>query len=114
MHAAAAGPWFMLTFLGAPLLAGLSMVLSFGRGGAALAWTIAGFGGALVTFVVTAALNVPLNDALAAAGDPDRIVGPGRRARAVRAELDRVEHGPRAGFHRRPGLSDMGASAVQS
>ncbi|MBV9312640.1 MAG: DUF1772 domain-containing protein [Pseudonocardia sp.] len=50
------------------------IVSHFGRGGAALAWTIAGFGGALVTFVVTAALNVPLNDALAAAGDPDRIV----------------------------------------
>lgn len=73
INVAIVNPWFMLTFLGAPVLAGLAAALHLGRGGTAAALTLAAFALALATFVITAALNVPLNDALAAAGDPARI-----------------------------------------
>ncbi|MEV4818373.1 DUF1772 domain-containing protein [Micromonospora tulbaghiae] len=66
--------WFLLAFLGTPVLAALSAVLAW-RGAArpALPWIAAGLALYLVMFVVTVAVNVPLNDALAAAGAPDRI-----------------------------------------
>jgi uncharacterized membrane protein len=69
-------PWFMVTFLGAPLLAAIAGALQVSRGGTALALTAAGFVFTLATFVITVAINVPLNDALAAAGDPTQIVDP--------------------------------------
>jgi uncharacterized membrane protein len=69
-------PWFMVTFLGAPLLAAIAGALHVSRGGTALALTAAGFVFTLATFVITVAINVPLNDALAAAGDPTQIVDP--------------------------------------
>jgi uncharacterized membrane protein len=56
------------------VLAALAVAVHVGRGGTAMMCTVAGFFLALATVVITAALNVPLNDALAAAGDPDGIV----------------------------------------
>jgi uncharacterized membrane protein len=67
-------PWFMLTFLGAPLVAALAAVLSYGRPG--FAWALAGFVLAAATFLITIALNVPLNNALGAAGDASTLADP--------------------------------------
>ena len=65
-------PWFMATaFVGAlvfTLVAGIA-----NRGTPALPWIAAAFGLYLVAVVVTAAVNVPLNDAINAAGDPNHI-----------------------------------------
>ncbi|MFJ1539101.1 DUF1772 domain-containing protein [Micromonospora chalcea] len=64
--------WFLLAFLGTPLLATLAAVLAWrGEARPALAWIVAGLALYLVMFVVTVAVNVPLNDALAAAGSAD-------------------------------------------
>ncbi len=59
--------WFMLSFLGAPLLAVAAVVLHFtsgARGG--LPWLIAGAALLVAMVVVTGAINVPMNNALAA------------------------------------------------
>lgn len=60
-------PLFLLTFVGSPLLAVLAVIASPAP---ARPWVVAGAVLAVATAVVTAAGNVPLNDALAAAG-PD-------------------------------------------
>ena len=68
-------PWFFLSFFGTPLLIALAWVLHLGRGrSSALIFISLAFLAALATLVITMALNVPLNNALDAAGrDPDRI-----------------------------------------
>lgn len=73
INAAILNPWFMITFLGAPLLSAVAMVLHLGGGRAALTWVIIGFVLAAATVVITAVVNVPLNNALDAAGAPDRV-----------------------------------------
>jgi uncharacterized membrane protein len=69
--------WFALGFVGAPLFTALAAALSLGAGGRrALPWIAAAlvlYGAALV---ITFRVNVPLNDALVAAGEPDRIADP--------------------------------------
>ena len=65
-------PWFMLTaFLGALVFTAAAAVSN--RGSAALPWIAVALGLYAIAFVVTMAVNLPLNDALKAAGDPDRI-----------------------------------------
>ena len=65
-------PWFMTTaFLGALLFTVAAVVLNLGRAG--LPWIAVAFALYLVAFVVTVAVNVPLNDAIKAAGNPDHI-----------------------------------------
>ncbi len=66
--------WFMVVFLGAIVLTLLAVVLQF-RGGdrGLLPWLIAAAVLYLVVLVVTGAVNVPLNDQLAAAGSLDGI-----------------------------------------
>jgi uncharacterized membrane protein len=67
-------PLFMLTFVGALVFTGVAAVLYLrGEDHAPLPWVAVGFGLYLATFVITMAVNVPLNDGLKAAGDPDRI-----------------------------------------
>jgi uncharacterized membrane protein len=67
-------PWFMATFFGPLLLLGVAVVQHLGVGHrAALPWTSAAFVLYLVGVIVTMAVNVPLNDALKAAGDPNQI-----------------------------------------
>lgn len=65
-------PWFMATaFVGAlifTLAAGIA-----NRGTPALPWIAAAFCLYLIAVVVTTAINVPLNDAIKAAGDPNHI-----------------------------------------
>jgi uncharacterized membrane protein len=65
--------WFLPAFLGALVLTGVAGLLLLGDGGAPLTWTVAAFALYLPVVVATMAVNVPLNDALKAAGDPDDI-----------------------------------------
>jgi uncharacterized membrane protein len=76
-------PWFMAGgFLGALLLTFLAALASIGTD--SLPWIVAALVLYLIAFVITIAVNVPLNDALKAAGDPDRI----RDLAAVRERFD--------------------------
>ncbi|MFI6090810.1 DUF1772 domain-containing protein [Streptomyces sp. NPDC051218] len=78
-------PVFMLLFMGAIPLIGLTVFLAWrGHGRPALPWLIAALVLYLVAFMVTSGVNVPLNDQLAGAGDPARI---GHLA-AVRADFE--------------------------
>ncbi len=65
INVAIVNPVFMLTFLGAPALAAAAVVTT---SSGARGWAIAGLALALGTVAITGALNVPLNDALAAGG----------------------------------------------
>jgi uncharacterized membrane protein len=65
-------PWFMITAFGGALV--LTLVAGIAnRGTPALPWIAAAFGLYLVAVIITVAVNVPLNDAIKAAGDPARI-----------------------------------------
>lgn len=67
-------PWFMACFFGALLLTGLAGALRLRLGGhPALPWIAVAFVLYLFTVVITVLVNVPRNDAIKAAGDPDRI-----------------------------------------
>jgi uncharacterized membrane protein len=67
-------PLFMLTFMGALGLTGVATLLYLrGDDREPLLWVAAAFVLYLVAFVITIAVNVPLNNGLSAAGDPDRI-----------------------------------------
>jgi uncharacterized membrane protein len=67
-------PLFLATFLGALVLSGLAAALHLGADGRpVLPWVVAALVLYLATVVVTMGINVPLYDALKAAGDPDRI-----------------------------------------
>ncbi|MFJ1758094.1 DUF1772 domain-containing protein [Kitasatospora sp. NPDC088134] len=77
--------WFLLSFLGALVLIAAAGLLQW-RGGdrTALLWIGAAAVLYTVVLVVTAAVNVPLNDRLAAAGDPADLTDPA----AVRAAFE--------------------------
>ena len=65
-------PWFMLSaFAGPGLLVVAATIATLGD--PPLPWTAAALGLYAITVVITIAVNVPLNDAIKAAGDPDRI-----------------------------------------
>ena len=65
-------PWFMAGgFVGALLFTIAAALTNLGRD--ALPWIVAALVLYLAAFVITVAVNVPLNDAIKAAGDPDRI-----------------------------------------
>ncbi|MDO3702981.1 DUF1772 domain-containing protein [Micromonospora sp. C28SCA-DRY-2] len=66
--------WFLLCFLGALVCAGLAAALHLGAAHrSVLPWILAALLLYLVVLVVTGTVNVPLNNQLAAAGDPDRV-----------------------------------------
>jgi uncharacterized membrane protein len=71
MDRAIINPWFMASFLGALLLTIAAAVLNPGRG--ILPWVLAALVLYALTVAVTMVVNVPLNDALKAAGDPGTI-----------------------------------------
>ena len=72
MDRAIINPWFMSTaFVGALLFTAAAVATNLGR--AALPWAAVALVLYLIAFVITVAVNVPLNDALKAAGNPDRI-----------------------------------------
>jgi uncharacterized membrane protein len=65
-------PWFMGGgFLGALVFTAAAGILNIGED--VLPWIVAAFVLYAVTFVITVAINVPLNDEIKTAGDPDRI-----------------------------------------
>jgi uncharacterized membrane protein len=64
-------PWFMASFLGAVLLPIAAAALNPGR--AVLPWVLVALALSIAVFAITVVVNVPLNDALKAAGDPARI-----------------------------------------
>jgi len=81
MNIAIVNPIFIATFLGAPLLAGAAIAVS---GPAARPWAIAATALAVGTLVISFAGNIPLNDALEAAGPVDKI----KDLAAVRADFE--------------------------
>jgi len=81
MNLAIVNPVFIASFLGAPALAAVAVAAT---GGSARTWVIVGAGLAVATVVITGALNVPLNNALDAAGPVDSI----RDLAAVRADFE--------------------------
>lgn len=77
--------WFSLAFGGALVLGGIAAALHWrGEARAALPWIIAGVVLYAASLVITMGFSVPLNDKLAAAGDPGRI----RDLAAVRADFE--------------------------
>jgi uncharacterized membrane protein len=67
-------PLFMATFFGAFLVTAAAALLHLGAGGgSALPWILVALAAYLVVLVITIRINVPLNDGIKAAGDPDRI-----------------------------------------
>ena len=65
-------PWFMGGgFLGALVFTAAAGIFNIGED--VLPWIVAAFVLYAVTFVITVAINVPLNDEIKMAGDPDRI-----------------------------------------
>lgn len=77
--------WFFVCFLGALVFTAVAAALHVPPSGrAALPWILAALVLYVAVLVVTGAVNVPLNNALNAAGDPDRITDPA----AVRAAFE--------------------------
>ncbi len=78
-------PWFMISFVGALLCTGAAVLLHLPRDARGpLPWLVVALVLYLVAFGITIAVNVPLNDALKAAGDPGTIADPA----AVRRRFD--------------------------
>ena len=86
-------PWFMPAFMGALVLTGLAALLHLlGDHGSVVPWVVAALVLYLAVFVITLAVHVPLNDAIKAAGDPDRIAD-------VAAVRDRFDEARWAGWN---------------
>jgi uncharacterized membrane protein len=81
LNVAIVNPVFLASFLGAPVLAAAAAATG---GATARPWAVAGLVLAIGTVVVTAAANIPLNNALEAAGNVDRI----KDLAAVRADFE--------------------------
>jgi uncharacterized membrane protein len=78
-------PWFIPMFVGALLLTGLSVALHLRDDErSVLPWLAAALVLYAVVFVITIGVNVPLNDEIKAAGDPERIAD----LAAVREQFD--------------------------
>jgi uncharacterized membrane protein len=78
-------PWFMVSFLGALAFTVLAAVLHLREDErSVLPWIVAALLLYIAVFVVTIGVNVPLNDDLKAAGEPNRIVD----LAAVREQFD--------------------------
>ena len=75
MDRAIINPWFMVGgFVGALVFTGVAVALHLGpEARAVLPWVAAALVLYLVAFVITIAVNVPLNDGLKAAGNPSHI-----------------------------------------
>ena len=81
MNVAIVNPVFLLSFLGAPVLAGAAVAVA---SSSARPWAIAGAALAVGTIVITAVGNIPLNNALDAAGPIAQI----KDLAAVRADFE--------------------------
>src|SRR4051794_20401186 len=81
INVAIVNPIFIATFLGAPVLAGAAAAVA---GPQARPWALGATALAAGTLIISFAGNIPLNDALAAAGPVDKI----RDLAAVRADFE--------------------------
>lgn len=82
MDRAIMNPVFLAVFLGALLFTGLATVFHLGEDARlVLPWVAGALVLYLATFVITIRVNVPLNDMIKAAGDPDRTDLPAVRER---------------------------------
>ncbi|MEY9211988.1 DUF1772 domain-containing protein [Thermobifida halotolerans] len=68
--------WFLVVFLGSPVLSLVAVVVHVGSSGAVLGWLVAALVGGVVSLAVTVRGSVPLNDALAQAGPVERMADP--------------------------------------
>ena len=109
MNVAIVNPVFLLSFLGAPALAGAAVAASRPS---ARPWAIAGAALALGTVAITAFGNIPLNNALDAAGPVDRMHRPRRRPRGVREPVGRGSTRPRGDVDVLARLPGRGGAAV--
>ena len=101
MDRAIINPWFMITAFGGAFV--LTLVAGIAnRGTPALPPIAAAFGLYLVAVIITIAVNVPLNDALKAGGDPAHIDVAQVRAQFNEARWAAGEPRPRR--HQRPRL----------
>jgi uncharacterized membrane protein len=75
-------PWFMASFAGALILTAAAALLNPGR--SLRPWILTALALYLAVVIITMAINVPMNDALKAAGAPDQIPD----LAAVRAAFD--------------------------
>ena len=98
-NAAILNGWFGICFGGALLFAAAAAVLHLGRPG--LPWIVAGLVLYAAVLVITFRVNVPLNDRLAAAGEPGDARGSRSGSCSVRGDLGAVERGPRRVLDRR-------------
>lgn len=73
INVAIVNPLFLIAFLGVPLAAAVTggLLLASGHRAAGVAFLVAAAGYALGALAPTAAVNVPLNNALVAAGTPE-------------------------------------------
>jgi uncharacterized membrane protein len=79
--------WFAVSFFGALPLTAIAAVLHLRRDGRpVLPWTVAAFVFYAAAFAITMGISVPLNEELAAAGDPNTISDPA----AVRAAYEGI------------------------
>lgn len=79
-------PWFMITsFMGALLFTLTAALLHIGE--SPQVWIYVAFALYLIAFIITMVVNVPLNDALKAAGDPGQIAD----LEAVRSAFDEAK-----------------------
>lgn len=77
--------WFLPAFIGSVLFTAAALALNWFSGNrSASLWILAALVLALVMFIVTSAVNVPMNDRLEAAGDPASIADPA----ALRASIE--------------------------
>jgi uncharacterized membrane protein len=79
MNRAIVNPVFMLSFLGAPAV---SVVAAIVVGGDARWWGVAAAALSVATIVITFGGNIPLNNAIDRAGEPDEIADLGAVRRA--------------------------------
>lgn len=85
INEAVENPVFFLSFVGAPALTVAAAILEWRSGSREVArWILAAFVLCAVALLVTGALNIPLNDDLAQAGDPGQLVD----LAAVREEFE--------------------------
>ena len=67
-------PWLFVSFFGTLVFTGLAAALRLGGDErSALPWIVGAFALYLPVVVITLGINVPLNDGIKAAGEPDRI-----------------------------------------
>lgn len=86
INVAIQNPVFFAALFGAPVVSGVAVWLQASDSGGVSGWTIAALILNVVGFLITVVENIPLNNALDAAGDPAAIADPA----TVRQRFERV------------------------